>query len=228
MPFVERPPARHDLIWLDSNRWRDALLAPLPDEWMGALGEWFKRGRPAVVRRQESSTANAISLGVALPPARGKTKIPLLVDRRVVTRASAPLLLATALVSAPPAWQAALQSLVDAARERGIEFRVYGSLAWQHLSGEPYLTGTSDVDLLWTARNGALRRDGLQLLAAWQRTTGLAADGELLLPDGAAVAWKELLSASRKVLVKSSDSVAMRARDDVLAGLVGEAMEQPC
>ena len=156
MPFVERPPARHDLIWLDSDRWRDALLAPLPDEWMGALGEWFKRGRPAVVRRQESSTANAISLGVALPPSRGKTKIPLLVERRVVTRASAPLLLATALVSAPPAWQAALQSLVDAARERGIEFRVYGSLAWQHLSGEPYLTATSDVDLLWTARNGAL------------------------------------------------------------------------
>lgn len=221
MSWDDRTFARHDLVWLATARWRDALVAPVPDTWLEALSGWFSHGRPAVVRRQESPSTNALSLGVALPPARGKMKIPLLVERGAVIRTSAPLTLQTALASAPPGWQPPLRDLVDAARRRGIEFRVYGSVAWQHLSGEPYVTPLSDVDLLWATRDAALLADVLGLLNAWQEHTGLRADGELLLPDGAAVAWKELLTRSAKVLVKNASHVEMRVRDELLSGLAG-------
>ena len=138
---------------------------------------------------------------------------------RAVIRTSAPLTLQTALVSAPPDWRPPLRDLVDAARHRGVTFHVYGSIAWQHLSGEPYVTPLSDVDLLWATGDAALLADVLSLLNAWQASTGLRADGELLLPGGAAVAWKELLTRSDKVLVKSASHVDMRAREEVLSGL---------
>lgn len=222
MPSSDHTFARHDLVWLDTARWRDALVAPVSDAWLEALSGWFSHGRPAVVRRQESPSTNALSLGVALPPARGKMKIPLLVERGAVIRTSAPLTLQNALASAPSGWQPPLRDLVDAARRRGIEFRVYGSVAWQHLSGEPYVTPLSDVDLLWATGDAALLANVLSLLDAWQKNTGLRADGEFLLPDGSAVAWKELAVRPRKLLVKRAAGVEMRQADEVHA-LLAEA-----
>lgn len=208
---------RHDLAWLDEARWRQALLTPLSADWLATLDEWFERRRPAVVRRQDSLVANALGLGVALPPARGKVKIALLVDRRAIIRTSPPLALAAAAESAPAASRTWLRDLAGEGRGLGIEFHVYGSLAWQHLSGEAYLTRSSDVDLLWRARDQAMLHHGLQLLAHWQRASGMRADGELLLQDGAAIAWKELLTSPRRVLVKKPQGVEMRATAEVLS-----------
>lgn len=222
MPSSESALRRHDLVWLDETRWRDALLTPLPGEWLEPLSRWFSRGRPAVVRRRDSNAARALSLGVALPPAQGKLKFPLLVDPSALVRSSGPLTLAAAAVSAPTHWQTWLQCMLVSARRIGVELRVYGSVAWQHLSGEPYLTPSSDVDLLWSAGNPTQLEEMLEILIQWQRASGLSADGELLFFDGA-VAWKELLSRPSNVLVKRTAALEMRPLAEVLSLLRAEA-----
>jgi hypothetical protein len=78
------------------------------------------------------------------------------------------------------------------------------------------LTPSSDVDLLWRAGDAEQITAMLQLLDWWQRTSGLIADGELLLADNSGVAWKELAARPRVVLVKHARGVAMRATTDVL------------
>lgn len=214
------PLERHDLVWLDGKVWQDALQAPLTEPWQDQLRAWFAGGRPAVVRRQESAAAHVVSVGVALPPSQGKVKIPLLLDRGAVMRSSAPLPLSAVVASAPEEWQPWLARLIDGAAAIGVAFRVYGSLAWQHLSGYDYIVPASDVDLLWRVGDDTTLRSTLELLVRWQRESGLAADGELLLANGAAVAWKELLTGSRKLLFKHAAGVEMRTREQVLSAIV--------
>jgi phosphoribosyl-dephospho-CoA transferase len=58
--------------------------------------------------------------------------------------------------------------------------------------------------------------DGLRLLVEWQAETTLQADGEVLLPDGAAVAWRELIRQQRRVLVKHAGGVALREQESLI------------
>ncbi len=212
-----RSPARHDLAWLDRANWLSGLRAPLPDASLAWLDEWFAQHRPAVVTRQDDADRSSLRLGVAMPPSRGKCRIALAVDPAVVSCVRAPLRLRDAVASAPPMWKPALADLLASAAQCGVEFAVYGSLAWQHLSGESFVTSTSDVDLLWTAADPVLLDKVIALLLAWEQRSGLRADGEVLLPDGAAVAWKELLRRPRMLLVKHATGVELRAAAAVLS-----------
>jgi phosphoribosyl-dephospho-CoA transferase len=214
------PLARHQLAWLAPDWPAQSLAPPAPP----ALAAWFGAGRPAMVRRRAAGEpGTGIALGVALPPAQGGARLGLVVADAALRAREPPPLLAAALASAPRAWQAALRALDRGARKLGVEPRVYGSLAWQHLTGQPYVEADSDVDLLLAAPDAARARAMLALLVCWERDTGRRADGELLLPDGAAVAWRELLGAAPRVLVKSLDAVALRASASVWAALVGRA-----
>lgn len=207
---------RHDLVWLDGTRWRGALRSPLADTVLPTIDAWFSNGRPAVVRRHDGVATQTLSLGVALPSTCAVRKIPLQVDLDVVRHTTPPLSLTTVIPSAPSSWRAELARLAAGAHAVGVDLRVYGSLVWQHVSGEPYVTPTSDVDLLWRARDQAMLQNMLEHLAQWERTSGLAADGELLLHDDTAVAWKELLHRPRQLLIKRTNGVELRAYEEAL------------
>ncbi len=141
-------------------------------------------------------------------------RIAFVVDARAVARVAPPLRLDEVIATAPIGWQAALHDLVVRSQAGGTAFFVYGSLAWQHVAGEPCVTPSSDVDLLWAARDVSHIERTLALLAtweqAWERKSVLRADGELLLMDGGACAWRELLCRPERVLIKTDDGVAMR------------------
>lgn len=179
------------------------------------LDRWFGRGLPAVVCRQEAVRPGHVAVGVALPLSSGKLKIPMTVRQDAIARNAPPLQLQTAAESLSKAWRDALLQLVIASSADGIAFRVYGSVAWQHLSGETYLTESSDVDLLWRADDGARLDAGLAVLTQWQRGSGIRADGEVHFANGAAVAWPELLNAPREVLVKHDHGVALCRADSL-------------
>ncbi len=154
------------------------------------------------------------ALGIALPLARGRARIAFIVGARAVVRVAQPLRLDEVIASAPRAWQTALHDLVSRGEYSGTSFHVYGSLAWQHITGKACVTPDSDVDLLWAARDVSHIERTLVLLAKWERAwehaSGLRADGELRLLDGGACAWRELVSRPERVLVKTDDGVAMR------------------
>lgn len=199
---------------------RAAVAAQITDHAMHAhVAAWLAADRPLVVARQPCAVAmpdnkaNTISVGLALPPAQGKRRIALSVAASDIDRHTPPLLLADAITHAPAEWQPALAELHDAAINIGIELRVFGSLAWQAMSGLPYLTPQSDIDLLWHARSHVLLQQGIELLARWEQSSGLRADGEVLFGGSSAVSWREWATlksdGAQRVLVKRSNSAEL-------------------
>ena len=121
-----------------------------------------------------------------------------------------------------PHWHAALAALEAEAAARGIALRVYGSAALQALTGQAYLRGTSDIDLLVEPRDRAQLDASLALLCAYARVLPL--DGEIVFPGGRAVAWTEWDAARQsapgtRVLVKEMERVSLVTTDALLATL---------
>jgi len=168
-----------------------------------------------VVARQSYSEApsDTIAVGLALPPALGKRRIALSVSAQDTARYAQPTLLSDALAHAPIEWQPALIELDAASTDIGIELRVFGSLAWQALSGLPYLTPQSDIDLLWRPQSHIRLQQGIALLARWEQSSGLRADGEVLFGGNSAVSWREWATLKsgddQRVLVKRQSSAEL-------------------
>jgi len=213
------PLARHTLVWLRPEC-RAALVAQFSADPMRAqISAWLEADRPLVVARQpdtmvhDSAATGAIALGLALPPAQGKRRISFSVGMHDIARSTPPMLLADAITHAPAEWQPPLAELHDAAINIDIKLRVFGSLAWQALSGLPYLTAQSDIDLLWHPLSHAQLQQGIALLAQWEQSSGLRADGEVLFGNGSAVSWREWATLKpdrdQRVLVKRMSSAGL-------------------
>ena len=116
------------------------------------------------------------------------------------------------MTAVPAAWQAAFASLSHDVAAAHLEFCVYGSLALQAITGLPYLTATSDIDVLFYPTTHVQLQEGLHLLAKYAQSLPL--DGEIVFPSGHAVAWKEWAEAVKspdkiKVMVKSMRTVSL-------------------
>ncbi len=215
-------PPRHHLVWLEAATWSRHLLHDLPAGQMTAAQSWFERGHPAVARRRQPDEDSAgITLGIPLPPDRGRARIAFRMAPGAIQLIEAPPPLRGVIRSAPLPWRDPLMRLAAGADALGVTLQVYGSLLWQHLTGEAHITAHSDIDLLFRAVHEQQLHATLKLLQAWQRDTGLCADGELLLHANRAVAWRELLNASPRVMLKSGTAVSLATRSDVLALLSG-------
>jgi phosphoribosyl-dephospho-CoA transferase len=210
-------PARHDLVWL-REAWRRSARGPVAPRDLEALEEWFARGLPAVACRRSAPCGDALALGIALPPrCEGeKRRVAILLDPAAVARVARPATLRDAVQGAPVSWRERLLALDRAARAAGVLLRVYGSLAWQHLTGLSYVTAGSDVDLLAEPRTGAELRRVLELLRASDAGAAPRLDGEVVLTGGRAVAWRELVAGGARVLVKSGASVVLEPRRALL------------
>jgi phosphoribosyl-dephospho-CoA transferase len=218
--------SRHTLVWI-KPQYSEAVAAQITDDAMHAhVATWLAADRPLVVARQACGDVmtDSVAVGLALPPAQGKRRIALNVFSRDIVRSTPPMLLADALTHAPIEWQPALAELDASAKNIEIELRVFGSLAWQALSGLPYLTPLSDIDLLWHPKSRLQLQQGIALLARWEQTSGLRADGEVLFGGSSAVSWREWSAMQngdeQRVLVKresSADLVAARELLEMLA-----------
>lgn len=212
---------RHELTWLTAAGWRAARDAALPQH-AASLERWQQRDWPAVVRRDDPDidTERQLCVGIALPPdADGmKVRIPLRVELAEIARRAPALSLKAARAALPVAWQAAYAELELLAT--GLDLQVFGSLSWQALTGQTYLTASSDIDLLLQPMSERQLRSGLALLHLSARALPL--DGEVMFPSGQAVAWKEWLVAEAgqaRVLVKERGAVRLAQPDALLATL---------
>lgn len=90
---------------------------------------------------------------------------------------------------------------------------MFGSLAWQALSGLNYMTPQSDIDLLWHPLSHMQLQQGIALLARWEQDHGLRADGEVLFGINSAVSWREWAALksgdNQRVLVKRASSAEL-------------------
>lgn len=208
---------RHDLVDVAPEAWAGATAGfVLALEAASFVTGWVERGHPAIVRRTFAGEgAGVIPLAIQLPNSYGRLRLAFAVPPDAVTP-RAPVGLAEASASAPAAWS----DTIDAVLALGFgEPRVYGGLLWQHVTGEPVLRETSDLDLLW--QPSPERR--VALIKALSGITGAPRlDGEIVLDDGAGVSWRELHAATggrtSSVAVKTMSGVALREAREILCG----------
>lgn len=213
---------RHDLAWLRPRGWERACAAA-PAAARAAIADWAGHDWPAVVTRRPAGLApGQVALALALPPRPDgcKPRIALAADAADIDRTAPALPLADAIAAAPSCRRPALVSLDEEARAGGLLLRVYGSLAFQALTGQACLSAASDIDLLLHPATPARYREALALLARHARALPL--DGELVFANAQAVAWKELLprpDRHARVLAKSLHGVALVTVGSLLATL---------
>jgi len=213
---------RHDLVWVDSSGLVRGSATRRPEEEEIVRG-WLDLDRPLVVsRRPADLPPNLCALGLPLSVRQGKRRIAVRVMTDAIREVRRPPALAQITTTAPVRCRRAFRELDRLARKAGIALRVYGSMAWQFLTGETYVTGASDIDLLWRPSSLADLHKGVAMLSGWEEQSGIRADGEVLLPDGSGMSWREWARGPRELMVKSIDGVRMRAVGELLQMLTSE------
>ncbi|WP_035983492.1 malonate decarboxylase holo-[acyl-carrier-protein] synthase [Bradyrhizobium sp. STM 3843] len=214
----ERPISRHDLVFVSAESWR-AMLAARGDLAAHPLvADWAERGWPTVRRRATPTEAFGVALGLPLPPAAGKQRLSFVLRFDDIVSVARPPALNDARASAPRAWQPTLDRLDEFAVRHAVKVRVFGSLAWQALTGLDYVTERSDLDLLLDLRSGADVDCLVADIAAIETDAPMRLDGELMRQDGAAVNWREFHGGPEEILVKRVDRVGLLGRDRFVLG----------
>ncbi len=211
---------RHDLLRIRPKAW-GAIFAALPEHaGSDVLGCWADNGYPLIVRRYLAGESHAsIPAGVPLPPYLGKQRVAVLFAAGDVDGRVASVSLRTACDVAPPTWADTISALLSLGERYDARPHVIGSLLWQWLTGLPYLTEGSDLDLLWPP--SAACRPFLQELAVIDRHSATRIDGEIVFPDGSAMNWRELHAClegtgERSVLVKFMTGIQVQPATTIL------------
>jgi phosphoribosyl-dephospho-CoA transferase len=206
---------RHDLLRVEPLAW-DAMLERHPGlADMPLVADWARLGRPVIVRRRmKGDCAGGVPAALPLPPSHGKQRLAFSFSSSTAVVALPPVLLRDAVRAVPSAWRSILDALFDLGERRSTAPRVFGGLLWQHATGLPYLTSRSDLDLLWSISDERTATSLVEDLARLDADSPVRIDGELVLPDGGAVNWRELAQSlaegEGELLVKTMDGVELR------------------
>jgi phosphoribosyl-dephospho-CoA transferase len=208
---------RHDLLRADPGSW-DAMLrchpgvADLP-----FVADWARLDRPVIVRRRMvGDLADSVPAGLPLPPCHGKRRLAFSFSSDAAITALPPVLLREAARTTPTEWRPVVAALLDLGDSIQIAPRVFGALLWQHATGLPYLSVRSDLDLIWSISDERTALSLVERLLRLDAESPVRIDGELELPDGAGVNWRELAQSrpfqGDDLLVKTMDGVEVRTR----------------
>ena len=219
---------RHRLVWA-APRARAGLMRQARDpDAQAALDMWLSHAWPFIVRRlhapAEPADTSLIAIGLPLPPSRGKRRLSFILPRADIGRHAPPPALGEIARALPPAWQRPLASLDEAALRVGARFRVFGSAAWQALTGLDYLQADSDLDLVLRPIDSDEIAAATEILERWEAAEGRRADVEIVFPREDAVAWREWTNRDASVLlVKNPERVALVRRAELVARLATSA-----
>lgn len=214
----ERPPGRHDLVFVSPLGWRAMLAGRIDLAADPLVTRWPDRGWPTIRRRALPTDPSGVALGLPLPPFAGKKRLSFVLQSADIISVARPPLLASVCGSAPGAWRTTLDRLAELARRHSVDARIFGSLAWQTLTGLAYVTERSDLDLLLGIRSETDLDRLAADVAAVEADAPMRLDGELMREDGAAVNWREFHTGAGEVLVKGIESVGLLDRARFISG----------
>lgn len=202
---------RHRIVRIDPAR---CASAGAPREGMSTLAAWVDQGRPLIARaRSCDDPPGRVPLGLPLPPSMGRLRLAVAVPPEAILSSAPPPLLAEASAASPASWRAAIGTLVSI--ESGV--RCFGGLAWAALTGLPYLSATSDLDLLWEVGSARAADRLAAAIAGVDAVAPMRIDGELVAPGRLAVQWREWASGAPALIAKSPDGARLVARGAVFA-----------
>jgi phosphoribosyl-dephospho-CoA transferase len=206
---------RHDLLRVEPSAW-DAMLGCYPGlADLPLVADWARLDRPVIVRRRMvGDYADGVPAALPLPPCYGKKRLAFGFSSRAAMMVLPPVLLRDAVPAAPTSWHPTLDALLELGYAVGITPRVFGALLWQHSTGLPYLTARSDLDLLWSVSDERTAISLVEGLIRLDANGPVRLDGELELPEGAAVNWREVAQGitdpGHELIVKTMDGVELR------------------
>lgn len=213
---------RHDLAWVRPGSPFRPLEGTAGEAGSAAVLLWLEAGHPLVVCRQ-SPGAKDIRLALTQPLRLGRQRIACRFDRDAVCRTRPPLEVGACLDCLDPDARQALSILDKAIRRSGARLGIFGSLAWEALTGEAYRHADSDIDIICDIASQDQLATCLAALEDAARRLPCRLDGEVRFPGGVAVAWRELASrldcGKAQVLVKGDCDVRLLPIATLLAHL---------
>jgi len=159
---------------------------------------------PEYRERGESRAAMVVQ-----PPACGKVRIALQVDPSDVLAELPPQNLRAICAQTPIPWRTTVAEVLKLATETGVEPFVFGGLLWQSLTGLPYLSANSDLDLCWPVTHSEQAARIVRGLCGLDENSPPRIDGEIILPDGGGVNWRELGNGGAEAIVKTMSGVRL-------------------
>jgi phosphoribosyl-dephospho-CoA transferase len=211
-------PRRHDFIWLAATDLPTPPPAGHPADWP-VLRDWLSHGRPLIVRRPcLGPDGSVLFAGLALPPSPEKRRLAFELPAAIPHRRQPPPIWTDCAAAASTEIAASARPVLDAAACAGLALRAFGSFAWQHLTGLPYVTATSDIDLLAPVESPA---EWLALSGALSSASALAprVDLEILLRGRVAFSWREYAATSGRILFKGDTSAWLGEKSSVADAL---------
>ena len=208
---------RHDLLRVEPAAW-DAMLRGHPGlADLPLVADWARHHWPVIVRRRMAGDlADGVPAALPLPPCHGKRRLAFSFPSGATVARLPPVLLRDAARTAPAEWQPTIAVLLDLGDTIETAPRVFGALLWEHATRLPYLSAQSDLDLLWSISDERTAHSLVERLHQLDADGPVRLDGELELPEGAAVNWRELArnleDQNGDVLVKTMDGVEMRSK----------------
>jgi len=202
---------RHDLLRIDPTHWQQ-MLCLRPQLCADArIASWAENRWPVMVRRYlPTDKPHQIPVAISLPPTPLKSGLALqLAPDQIGTHVPA-VSIRSGIVSAPDFWARTLHTLIEIGECFDTEPVLFGSLLWQTLTGAIYLNERSDLDLIWPVSRYSQALGLGRAIAACADSSPMRIDGEFVLPDGAAVNWREFLNAP-EVMVKTLHRIECRA-----------------
>ncbi len=216
----DRPPRRHDLMFVRPAAWRALLLGRDDLNGEPLVARWADKGWPLVRRRPLPGETHGVPLGLPLPPSAGKRRLSFLVPRTDIIAVISPLALRAVLARrlAP----GSRRSTGSTRGHRGTPWRCVCSAASPGARSRSWTISTarSDLDLLIHVHRDADLAGLTDDLASIEATAPMSLDGEIVRDDGVAVNWREIDAGAAEVLAKSADGVTVL---DVKWFLAGQA-----
>lgn len=211
---------RHD--WAYLRECARPVFATADEAALAFARDWLARGQPLVVARQPEY-GGKLALGLALPVEFATRRLVCTVDYADVARSRNPLTVDEAARILPPHDAQALRRFARSVAGHALQVGVYGSTAWESMSGLRYRHERSDVDVVCDVASSAGLSACLAAFSDGTRDFRARLDGEIRFTGGRAVAWRELAEAcadpSSFVLAKGERDVALLSLHCLLAPL---------
>lgn len=215
---------RHDLVYLHTTaNFRLACAAEgsrLADE----VRAWIGLGRPLVMARQAGGPG--LQLGLTLPLSLGRQRLAIQIAHEDIAAVLQPVRIQRCLERLPGPSAKAMADLSMAVSRCGASIGIFGSLAWEVLTSEAYRNAESDIDIICDVTTAAQLKAVMAALGEAAGCLHCQLDGEVRMPDGLAVSWRELAGLATKpgsrLLIKGPELVGLMSFAELTASLQAE------
>jgi len=182
--------------------------------------QWIGEGKAFVCPRQ-NPRSNTMQLGLAFVDNGIKHRAFLQARYQDILHGDTPHQLIDCLDLFNDQEATILRQLVEKLNSGGFSLYVFGSVSWEKISGKPYRTERSDLDLLCDVATLQDVRYVTDAFAAADLDLPFSIDGELRFPNDECVNWREVVAAlshhdELEVLIKGETGVYMSSLDVLL------------